>query len=96
MEKLSLQDDIVTYTTKDGDACLKRIYEMDPLECPKCHAQMRSIGFIQDAHSIKDIMKAQGIPDFHVPPPIPTFVDTTAAIDELPSYDLFGPAPEEF
>jgi hypothetical protein len=30
---------------------------VDPLECPKCKAQMRIIAFIQDAHSIKDIMK---------------------------------------
>jgi hypothetical protein len=121
LEKLSIQDDIVTYTTKDGAAhefdpleflaqlschipktyesitryygryscrrrgeraklsppppeeqesdyrrefcrsgwaaCIKRIYEVDPLECPKCKAQMRIIAFIQDAHSIKDIMK---------------------------------------
>jgi hypothetical protein len=128
LEKLSIQDDIVTYITKDGAAhefdaleflaalsahipktyesltryytryscrrrgeraklspppteepesdyrqefrksswaaCIKRIYEIDPLECPKCKAQMRIIAFIQDAHSIKDIMKAQGIPDF--------------------------------
>ncbi len=39
-------------------ACIKRIYEIDPLECPKCIAQMRIIAFIQDARSIKDIMKA--------------------------------------
>ena len=37
---------------------VKRIYEIDPLECPKCKAQMRIIAFIQDEHSIKDIMKA--------------------------------------
>ena len=123
LEKLSLQDDIVTYTTKDGAAhefdalkflaalsyhvpktyesitryygryscrrrgeraklapppaseeqesdyrreyrrsswaaCMKRIYEIDPLECRKCIAHMRIIAFIQDEHSIKGIMKA--------------------------------------
>ena len=148
LEKLSIQDDIVTYTTKDGAAhefdaleflaalschipktyesitryygryscrrrgeraklspppveetesdyrrefrrsswaaCIKRIYEIDPLECPKCKAQMRICAFIQDKHSIKDIMKAQGIPDFQAPPPIPRFIDTVEAIDELP------------
>jgi len=30
------------------------------VECPMCKAQMRIIAFIQDANSIKDIMKAQG------------------------------------
>jgi hypothetical protein len=55
-------------------ACIKRICEIDPLECPKCKAHMRIIAFIQDAHSIKDIMKSQGIPDFHAPPPMPKFI----------------------
>jgi hypothetical protein len=56
---------------------------------------------VEEAHlrgalARNDTMKSQGFPDFHVPPPIPTFVDTTAAIDELPSYDSFDPAPESF
>jgi hypothetical protein len=32
---------------------------------------MRIIAFIQDEHSIKDIIIAQGISDFQAPPPIP-------------------------
>ena len=54
------------------------------------------VAFIQDAHSIKDIMKAQGIPDFQAPPSIPKFIDTVDAIDELPSYDSFEPSPDDF
>ncbi|MGA1192538.1 MAG: hypothetical protein ACO3XO_09680 [Bdellovibrionota bacterium] len=56
------------------------------------------IAFIQDANSIKDIMKAQGIPHFQAPPPIPKskFIDTTLALDELPSYDSFERAPDDF
>ena len=72
------------------------MYEIDPLECPKCKAQMRIIALIQDARSIKDIMKARGIPDFQAPPPIPKFIDTSEAIDELPLYDSFEPAPDDF
>ncbi len=30
-----------------------------------------------------------------MPPPIPTFIDTTEAIDELTSYDSFGPVPDD-
>jgi hypothetical protein len=77
-------------------ACIKRVYEIDPLECPKCKAQMRIIAFIQDAHSIKDIMKSQGIPDFQAPPHIPKFIDASHAIDELPSYDSFEPSLDDF
>ena len=51
---------------------------------------------VQDAHSIKDIMKAQGIPDFQAPPPIPKFIDTVEAIDELPSYDSFEASTDDF
>jgi hypothetical protein len=160
LEKLSIQDDIVTYPTKDGAAhefdtlqflaelsaqiprayesltryfgryscrrrgeraklipppedetetdekrefpksswaaCIKRVYEINPLECPNCKSQMRIIAFIQDEYSIKDIMKSQGIADFRAPPPIPKFINTTEAIDELPSYDSFEPAPDDF
>ena len=159
LEKLSVHDDIVTYTTKDGEAhefdaleflaelschipktyesltryygryscrrrgeraklapalaeeqdsdyrrdfcrsawaaCIKRIYEIDPLECPRCKAQMRIIAFIHDAHAIRDIMKAEGVADFRAPPPIPTFIDASQAIDEIPSYDDFEPAPHD-
>ena len=64
------------------------------------------VSFIQDEYSIKDIMKAQGIPDFFIrrslgvvgqaPPPIPRFIDTALAIDEIPSYDSFEPSPDDF
>ncbi len=57
---------------------------------------MKIIAFIQDAHSIKDTMKSQGIPDFQAPPPIPKFMDTVEAIDALPSHDSFEPAPDDF
>jgi hypothetical protein len=41
-------------------------------------------------------MNAQGIPDFQAPPPLLKFIDTSEAIDELPSYDSFEPAPDDF
>jgi len=56
--------------------------------------------------AIKDIMKSQGIPDFFIrrslgvvgqaPPPIPKLIDTLEALDELPCYDSFEPAPDDF
>ncbi len=35
--------------------------------------------------------RAQGIPDFQAPAPIPKFIDAVEAIDEIPSYDSFEP-----
>ena len=46
--------------------------------------------------AIKDLMKAEGMPDFRAPPPIPKFIDTVEAVDEIPSYDSFEPAPDDF
>ena len=150
LEKLTLQDDIVTYTTKDGTAhefdaveflatlsahipkpyesitryygwyscrnrgerkklvpqqtiediheltckpssswarCIKQIYELDPLECPKCKSQMRILAFVHDPLEIKNIMKSQGIPDYTAPPPIPDFFRHNEIFDEIPDYD---------
>ncbi len=65
---------------------------------PKCKAQMRIIAFIQDEHSIKDIMRAKGLPDFRAPPAIARFIDTSTLQDtyELSSYDSFEPSPDDF
>jgi hypothetical protein len=57
---------------------------------------MTIVVFIQDEHSIRDIMKSQRIPDFQAPPPIPRFIDSAEALDELPCYDSFDPAPVGF
>ena len=75
--------------TSSWAACIKRIYEIDPMECPICKKQMRIVAFIQDPDAISAIMKAMGIPNFRAPPPIPKYIDTQEAIDELPDYDSF-------
>ncbi|MEY4669270.1 MAG: hypothetical protein RL518_1969 [Pseudomonadota bacterium] len=41
-------------------------------------------------------MKSQGTADFRALPPIPKFIDTSHAIDEIPPYDSFEPAPDDF
>lgn len=57
---------------------------------------MRIIAFIQDEHSIKDMMKSQAVTDFQAPSPIPKFIDTDPAMDEPPSWESFKLAPVEF
>ena len=51
--------------------CFKRIYEIDPLECPWCKGTMRIVSFIQDPHELKRIMDSLGLPEFRAPPKIP-------------------------
>ena len=137
LQKLSIQDDIITYTTKDGKAhefelleflalltshlpnkyesitryygyyscrvrgkraklirvksdtentgipeptstpsktwaaCMKKILEINPLECPKCKADMRIVAFLTDNREIKKIMDNLGIPGPEPPKKIP-------------------------
>ena len=51
-------------------ACIKRIYEIDPLQCPKCGGTMRIVGFVQNPVEIKKMMQSLGLPDFTAPPSI--------------------------
>ena len=39
---------------------IEHIYEIDPLECPKCKAQMLIVAFIQDGLAIANIIKSHG------------------------------------
>jgi hypothetical protein len=50
--------------------CIKRIYEINPLLCPKCNSEMKIIAFIQDPNTIRNIMLSQNIPIQLMPPPI--------------------------
>ena len=36
---------------------IQKIYEVDPLICPKCKGTMRVISFIENAQVIRDILK---------------------------------------
>ena len=61
-------------------ACIKQIYELDPLECPKCKAPMRILAFVQDPAEIKKIIKSLGLPDSTAPPPLPNCSNPIAAL----------------
>ncbi|MCK4621734.1 MAG: hypothetical protein KAT62_05905 [Desulfuromonadales bacterium] len=37
--------------------CIKKVWEVDPLECPKCGAEMKIVSFINDAPVIEKILK---------------------------------------
>ena len=42
-------------------AVILKIYEVDPLVCPKCSGAMRVIAFIEDPNVIKKILKHLGL-----------------------------------
>ena len=70
-------------------ACVKRIYEVDPLECPKCKSQMRIIAFVQEPNAIKAMMKSLGLPEYRAPPPLNfksrSVFDVQLCMDEIPA-----------
>jgi hypothetical protein len=46
---------------KNWARLIAKIYEVDPLTCPKCQGQMRIIGSIEDPEVIKKILKHLGL-----------------------------------
>lgn len=68
--------------------CIKRVYEINPLECPRCKGEMRIVAFVQDPLEVKKIMKSLGIPDFRAPPPVPDPPEADEhCVDPFPNYD---------
>jgi hypothetical protein len=61
---------------KNWARLIQKIYEVDPLTCPKCQGTMRIISFIEDREVIKTILKLLGLypvksrpaPKAHAPP----------------------------
>jgi len=77
--KKSEQDALIpTILEPDGSAkeyrknwarLIQKIYEVDPLTCPKCHGRMRIISFIEDEEVIKKILKHLDLWDKKARPP---------------------------
>ena len=51
--------------------CIKKVWEVDPLECPKCHAEMKVISFITRAQPevIQQILEHLGLWENKTRPP---------------------------
>ena len=55
---------------------IQKIYEVDPLTCPKCQSSMKIIAFIEQEEIVKKILKHVGLwevkcrppPKIHSPP----------------------------
>jgi hypothetical protein len=46
---------------KNWARLIQKIYEVDPLICPKCKGTMRIISFIEDGHLIRAILEHLGL-----------------------------------
>lgn len=50
--------------------CMKKIFEIDPLICPKCSSTMKVKAFITDTYQIQRLSTHLGIKEQRAPPPI--------------------------
>ena len=54
---------------KNWARLIQKIYEADPLTCPKCSGKMKILSFIEDPEVIKKILKHLGLWDIKARPP---------------------------
>ena len=48
---------------------MRKVYETDPIICPKCHGEMHIISFIDQVDPIKKILQHLGLwEESHAPP----------------------------
>ncbi len=64
--------------------CIKKIWELDPLECPNCHAEMKIISFITKAQDdvIRKILEHLGLWEEETRPP-PSLKKAEAELTEI-------------
>ena len=57
---------------KNWARLIQKIYEVDPLTCPKCSGAMKVISVIEDKEVIKKILKHLGLWERKAKPPLKT------------------------
>ena len=77
--KKSEKDDLIPSVLENDDSSkerrknwarlIQKIYEVDPLTCPKCSGVMKVISVIEDEEVIKKILKHLGLWDIKTRPP---------------------------
>ncbi len=70
---------------------IQKIYNVDPLKCPKCQGEMRIISFIDQPKIIKKILKHLNLWDTRINDPP---AKKTGHIPELFYDDSFSQIPE--
>ena len=66
----SLEPKSIRKASKSWAALIKRVFEVDPLICPKCSGTMRIVSFITNSNEVNRLLKNLGIPAWTIPTPI--------------------------
>jgi hypothetical protein len=67
---------------------IQKIYEVDPLTCPKCQGRMKIISFIEDEELIEKILKHLGLREVKVRPPPKVRVPSLSISIDIISFSL--------
>jgi len=82
------------YFRRNWARLIQKIYEVDPLICPKCAGEMRVIAFIEDPDVIQQILKHLGLWDVKRKP---RPVANAPPIDVFPAYnEQPGPSADDY
>ena len=46
--ELDVSEEVTEVSSSNWAQCIKRVYEINPLECPRCKGEMRIVAFVQD------------------------------------------------
>jgi len=73
---------------KEWARMIQKIYEVDPLNCPKCSGAMRILAFIEDQEVIRKILHHLGLwkrTPRAPPPPPPSDIDLDTSLSQVPA-----------
>ena len=73
--------------SKSWARLIKKIYEVDPLVCPKCGGKMRIIALLEDYNIIKKILDWLGIDEFRRDRPPPKRLAVADSFDDYAQND---------
>ena len=83
---------------KNWARLIQKIYEVDPLVCPRCRGKMKVIAFIEDEEVIRKILKHLGLWEVkkRAPPKIksPPFTKNISYVPSEPAHPPFYPDPD--
>ena len=93
----AIESDFVLYNceynkglNKSWAHLIKKIYEVDPLICPKCGGHMRIIAFIEDYKVVRKILDYLGIYEFKRDRPPPKTLAAADSFDDYAQNDYVG------
>jgi len=70
---------------KNWARLIQKIYEVDPLTCPKCQGRMEIIAFIEDEEVVEKILNHLGLWDLKTRPTPRAKMPVTIPLDNLDS-----------